>query len=178
MTLVMPEGVPSLGATKVKAILTIASQAAPSLATEVNAAGSVDISLHLYPTGWAPGGAAAKGTRPPRLGSKKTREIFNRTTYTLGTLQYVFDPQAATSVLTNKARTLLVEGLKIHLLERLGPDAETVDFAVADKTLDHYVVLGPQIISSDRADENGEFTIMQDVIYYGSNGPVAGVIAA
>lgn len=178
MTLVMPEGVPTLGATKVKAILTMTDPTAPKLATEINAATSVDLSLYLYPAGWSPTGTPSKGTRPPRLGSKKQREIFNRTTYSLGGLQYVFDDQALTTAQVNLARTLLVEGLSLHLLERLGPDAETVAFALAQKTRDHYVTLGPQIVSGDRTDENGEFYIMQDLIYFGSTGPVAGVIAA
>lgn len=176
MTLVMPEGVPTLGATKVKAVVTIASQAAASLATEINAASSVDLSLYLYPAGWAPTGASAKGTRPVRLGSKSQREIFNRTTYSLGDLQYVYDPQgAATGV--NSAKTLLAAGTKIHLVERRGFDAETQAFAVGDKYRDHYVVLGAQVEAGDATDENGEFYITQSVIYYGTNGPVAGVVA-
>jgi hypothetical protein len=38
-------------------------------------------------------------------------------------------------------------------------------------------VLGAQVESGDMTDENGEFFIMQDAIYYGSNAPVAGVLA-
>ena len=37
MSLVMPEGVPTLGNIAVKAVATIASPAAPKLATEINA---------------------------------------------------------------------------------------------------------------------------------------------
>jgi hypothetical protein len=177
MTLVMPEGVPTLGATKVKAIVTIATQTAPALAVEINAAGSVDLSLYLYPAGWNPTGTSAKGTRPVRLGSKSQREIFNRTTYSLATLQYVYDPQGPTTGV-NAAKTLLVAGTKIHLLERRGLDAELTAFAVGDKVRDHYVVLGAQVESGDMTDENGEFFIMQDAIYFGSNAPVAGVVVA
>lgn len=176
MTLTLPEGVPTLGATKVKAVVTIASQAAPVLATEINAAGSLDLSLYLYPAGWNPTGTTAKGTRPVRLGSKSQREIFNRTTYSMATLQYVYDPQGPTTG-TNAARTLLVAGLKIHLVERRGLDAEFTAFAVSDKVRDHYVVLGAQVESGDMTDENGEFFIMQDAIYYNSSGPVNGVLA-
>jgi hypothetical protein len=176
MTLTMPEGVPTLGAVKVKAIVTIATQTAPSLATEINAAGSVDLSLYLYPAGWAPDGATAKGTRPVRLGSKSQREIFNRTTYQMATLRYVYDPQGPTTGV-NAAKTLLVAGTKIHLLERRGLDAELTAFAVGDKVRDHYVVLGAQIEDGDMTDENGEFFIRQDAIYYGSNAPVAGTVA-
>src|SRR3982750_69231 len=115
MTLTLPEGVPTLGATKVKAVVTIATQTAPVLTTEINAAGSLDLSLYLYPEGWAPTGATGKGSRPPRLGSKSQREIFNRTTYSMGTLRYVYDPQGPTTGV-NAARTLLAAGTKIHLV--------------------------------------------------------------
>lgn len=178
MTLVMPEGVPTLGATKVKGVISIASQTAPKLATEINVATSVDLSLFLYPAGWSPTGNTAKGTRPVRLGSKKEREIFNRTTWSLGALQYVYDPQAIDTAPGNAAKALLVEGAVLHLLERLGLDAETVAFAIGDRTRDHWVRCGPQIPSGDRTDENGEFYMMQELIYVNSLAPVDGVVVA
>jgi hypothetical protein len=179
MTLVMPDGVPVLGATAVKAVVTIADPTAPSLATEINAVTSKDISLHLSGSGWSPGGTTNKGTKPARLGSKTQAEQFNRTTFTLGTLQYVFDPQGDDTDAVNAAKALLVEGTKIHLLERLGLDAETDAWAAGQKTVDHHVELGPQIKGpADRSDENAEFVIMQDVIYVSGAGPVDGVIAA
>lgn len=177
MTLVMPEGVPVLGATSVRAVVSILDPTAPKLATEINAATSVDISLHLNANGWAPGATTNKGAPPARLGAKTTTERFNRTQWTLGTLQYVFDPQADDTVLVNKAKALLVEGTKIHLLERLGLDAETDAFAVDQNTVDHYVTLGPQVKGpADRSDENAEFVIMQDVVYVTADGPVDGTI--
>lgn len=178
MTLVMPEGVPTLGTTKLKAILTIADATAPKLATEVNAASSKEVSLHFSPGGWGPTATQAKGTKPPRLGSKKLREQFNRTTYTIPTLQYIVDPQAVGTALVNDAFTILTEGTKIHLLERMGPDAESVPFAVADKTRDHYVLLGVQVVVGDRSDENAEYMISQECIYLTEAGPVNGVMAA
>lgn len=177
MTLSVPDGIPTLGAIKVKGVLTIASQAAPSLATEINAASSKDISVHLYPAGWTPTADTAIGTAPARLGSKVVKQQFNRTTYQMGALQYVYDPQGTSSAAANTARTLLTEGLSIHLVERRGPDATSVAFAVADKVRDHYVVLGPQVEMGDAADENGEFWISQVVRYINASGPVAGVIA-
>lgn len=177
MTLVMPEGVPVLGATKVKAVVSIVAPAAPKLATEINATTSKDISLHLAGSGWSPGATVNKGTKPARLGSKTQAEQFNRTTFTLGTLSYVFDPQADDTDPVNAAKVLLTEGTEIHLLERLGLDAETEVFAVGQQTVDHHVSLGPQIKGpADRSDENAEFVIMQDVIYVSADGPVDGTI--
>jgi hypothetical protein len=177
MTLVVPDGVPTLGAIKVKGVLTIANSAAPSLATEINAASSKDISVLLYPAGWSPTGETAIGTAPARLGSKTQKQQFNRTTYSIGSLQYVHDPQGLSSAAVNAAKTLLTNGLSIHLVERRGPDATSVVFAVGDKVRDHYVVLGAQIEMGDAADENGEFWIQQAVHYISADGPVSGTIA-
>jgi hypothetical protein len=176
MPTVYPEGTPTLGNTSVVGILTVANQAAPKLATEINAVTSVDVSCYLYPAGWSPTATPAKGTKPARLCSKKTQEQFNRTAYAIGDLQYVHDPQAADSADGNEARELLQEGTQLHLLERQGLDAEDTAFAVGQHTIDHYVVLGPQIRSGDRTDENGEFFITQSVIYVG-DGPVEGIVA-
>jgi hypothetical protein len=50
-------------------------------------------------------------------------------------------------------------------------------FAVGDRVRTHYVELGPQWESGDVTDENGEFYIMQDVIYVARK-PVIGIVAA
>lgn len=176
MTVIYPEGTPTLGNVKVKAVVSVADMAAPKLATEINAATSVDLSCFLQKEGWAPAASTAKGTRKDRLCSKTSAEQFNRTTYTIGALRYVHDPTANDAAAGNEARELLQEGLKIYLIERQGLDAEDVAFAVADRVRTHYVELGPQIESMD-PDDNGEFFIMQDVVYVTSQGPIVGAVA-
>lgn len=178
MTLVMPEGIPTLGNIAVKAVATIATPSAPSLATELNAAGTEDISLHLMPAGWGPTADTPLGTAPPRLGSRSIRQQLNRTTYSLPALQYVYDPQGDVGDPGNEAFDLLVEGTKIHLVERRGLDAETDAWAVGQKTRDHYIELGPQVPMGDPTDENAEFYIMQVVHYVNGDGPTDGTIAA
>lgn len=177
MTVVYPEGTPTLGNTKVKAVLSISDLEAPDLSSEINAGTSVDISCYLYPAGWSPTGTTAKGTKPDRLCSKTSLEQLNRTTYSLGDLQYVYDPQASSSAEANAARTLLAEGTSLYLVERIGLDSDDVAFAAGQAVRTHYVTLGAQIPSGDRTDENGEFYIMQSLVYANS-GPVDGVIAA
>lgn len=177
MTLVYPEGTPTLGNTKVAAVLTVANLTAPKLATEINAVTSVDGSLHLYPAGWQPSATTAKGEKPARLGSKRTLQQFNRTSYDLSDLQYVYDPQGDDSDPGNEFKELLESGLEVVLVERIGLDAEDVPFAVGQKVVCHHVLLNDQVKSGDRTDENGEFFITQSVIYV-NDGPVDGVIAA
>lgn len=178
MTIIQPEGVPTLGNTAVKAVVDVADPTAPKLATELNAATSVDISLFLEAAGWNPQATSNKGTRPARLGQKTQRESFNRTTYSMGTLQYTFDPQALDTDDENKAKTLLTEGTTIYLVERLGMDAENDAWAVGQKTVTHKVILGVQATGGDRTDENGEFVKMQDAIYAALEGPIEGVVVA
>ena len=174
MTVVYPDGTPTLGNTKITAVLSVAVPTAPKVATELLAATSVDLSCFVYPAGWNPGATTNKGTKPPRLCSKATQEQFNRTQYTLPDLQYVHSPQLIDTDPSNKARKTLVEGLTLYIVERQGLDAQTTAWAVGQYTLTHKLVLGPQIWSGDRTDENGEFFVTQPVIYAGT-GPIQGL---
>lgn len=177
MTIYYPEGTPTLGNIKVVAAVAVADETAPKLATEVKAASSVELSMALYPAGWNPGATVNKGTKPPRLGSTTQQEQFNRTTYTLASLQYVYDPQADDTDPNNAAKAMLTEGSEVYILEGRGISAEEGDFAVGTRTRSHHVRLGPQIPQGDTTDENGEFYMLQDITYVGS-GPIDGVVVA
>lgn len=177
MTIVMPEGTPTLGAVKVKAVAAIADLLAPKLATEINAVASVDVSCHLLADGWSPTAETAKQTKKRRLCSKKDTEQISTTTYRVGALRYIHNPQAADATAGNEARSLLKAGLKFYFVERQGKDAQTEPFAVGDRVRTHYLVLGPQIEMND-PDENGEFFIYQEVAYVTADGPVSGIVAA
>jgi hypothetical protein len=178
VTLVIPEGTPTLGNTRVKVLVTMPSLTAPSLATAINAVTAIEISCHLFPEGWNPTGTTAVGTRRARLCQKSQVEVLNRTTYAAGALQYVFNPQLADAGVGNEAKLLLVQGAKLYFVERLGLDSQTVAWAATQRIRTHYLELGPQIVSGDRTDENGEFFITQTAVYVNGAGPVDGVIAA
>lgn len=178
MVLVYPDGTPTLGNIKVKAVLAIVDLTAPKLATELNAVGSVELSAHFYPAGWNPSGSTARGTKPARLAQKVVIEQFNRTTWSLADLQYVYDPQAADNGAGNEVKQLLVEGLKLYIVERRGLDAENTNFAVSQKVRTHYVQLGPQIPMGDPTDENADFFMQQPVRYLTGVKPIDGVLAA
>lgn len=176
MTVVYPEGTPTLGNVKVKAVASIADLTAPKLATEIDAGTSVDISCYLYADGWTPSGSTAKNTKKRRLCSRRDVEQLSVTTYSVGALRYTHDPQGADADTGNEARELLQEGTKIYFVERQGLDALDEPFAVGDRVLTHYLELGAQIESND-TDENGEFYIMQEVVYV-NDGPKVGIVAA
>lgn len=176
MTVVLPEGTPTLGNTKVAACVAVVDLEAPKVATEISAVTSLDASGYLYPAGWNPTGSTAKGTAMARLASTRQKERLNRTTYSLPNLQYVHDPQGDDSDPGNEAREMFVEGVELFIVERIGLDAD-VAWATGQRTITHHIRLGAQIDSGDRTDENGEFFIEQAVVYV-NDGPVRGVTAA
>lgn len=176
MTVVYPEGTPTLGTTKLKAgVVVPVSLAAPSLATNVNAASSVEITGHLFAAGWNPTGSQGKGQKAPRMGATFQRDSLSRAQWTAPTLQYVYDPTAADSAEGNEAKELLVAGTEVVIYERRGLDADTA-FAASQRVRVHHLRVGEQIPMGDHADENGEFFIQQETEYLSD--PVDGVIAA
>lgn len=176
MTTVYPEGTPTLGNTKVAVAVAVASLTAPKLATEVNAATSVDISCYLLSDGWAPTGEQAVNTKKRRLCSKKDAEQLGPTTFRVSALRYIHDPQGADADPGNEARELLKEGTKLYFIERQGLDAQDEPFAALDRVRTHYLQLGEPVESID-TDDNGEFYITQSVVYV-NDGPVVGILAA
>jgi hypothetical protein len=175
VTVIYPEGTPTLGNVKVKAGLATTNLAAPALATEINAVTSVDLSCFFYADGWSATASTAKQTKKRRLCTKRDTESLHTTTYSIAALKYVHDPQGADADAGNEARELLQEGAKLYFWERHGLDAQDEPFTVADRVRTHWLELGPQIEMPD-PDENGEFYIMQEVAYV-NDGPVAGVVA-
>lgn len=174
MTIIYPESTPVLGNIKVKACVAVADMLAPKLATEVNAVTSVELSCAFLAAGWAPTVTQGKGTKQRRLCSKVDTEILNPAAATIGALQYsTGDPQDPEVGIT----TLMVEGAKIYIVERLGLDAETEAFAATQKVRTHYVQLGEPVIVYDTSADNGEFYVQQEAVYV-SRGAVDGVLAA
>lgn len=175
MTAVYPEGTPTLGNIKVVALVDIPDDLSSISKAEILA--GVDVSCYLYPAGWAPTGTTAKGTKPARLCSKVTLEQLNRTTFTFGDLQYVYDPQGAPGADGNELFDLLVDGTEVVFVERRGLDAEDEPYDTGDRYRAHHMKVGAQIDAGDPTDENAEFYIQQAASYVNA-GPVRGVVDA
>ena len=175
MTVVYPDGVPSLGATKLTALAGVAILTAPDLSTEIAAVTTVEVTGYLFADGYNPGGTQGKGTRRRRLGATTTREALNAAQHNSPTIQYTHDPNEIDSATGNEAREAFVEGSEWFFLERRGPDSDDV-FAVGDRVRVHHLRMGAQF-EMDSTDENGEFYVMQETEYV-NQGPVIGVVAA
>lgn len=173
-TVVNPASAPSLGADRVMAVVTVASMTAPKIATEVDAATSVDISCALMSDGWNPNTTQSKTTRKRRLCSKVDTETLQPALCTIDTIMYTTgDPQSPDTNIS----TMFVEGALVYLVERLGPDSGAA-YAVGQKVITHYVRLGKPYRVRDLGADNGEFAMAVNVVYVNSTGPVEGVLAA
>ncbi len=173
MTLTVPEGVPTLGATRLTAVVTLSSLTAPTL-VQISAGTSKDLTCFVYADSWNPTATQAKGTKRARLCQTTMRDSLNLATVTAPTLMYTYQPQLADAAAGNEAKLLLQEGSTIYVVERLGLDAD-VAWAVGQRTLTHHLRLGKQIRSGDRSDQNAEFFITQETEYVVD--PVEGVVA-
>lgn len=174
MTVSFPEATPSQGYTKLWAATAVADQSAPKLATELNAASTVELTGYLIGN-FAPSGTQNKGTQPRRLGQTGQLDKLGNANFTAPTLTYIEDPQGDDTVAANKARAALAEGTEIFLVERLGLIA-TAAGAVAQKTRTHHVRVGKQFFVPSGDDEFAIRQVQQETEYLEE--PVEGTIAA
>lgn len=163
MSVIFPEATAQLGNTSITVVQTVADMAAPKLATEINAASSVNVSCFLY-SGGVGTATTNKGSAPRRICTKAELQQFGVTNYEVTDLSYVYNPQAADSTDDNKAKAALTEGSEVYLIVRKGLDAETAAYATGQYVDVWHVELGPQNRGVTGDGEFDEFNIVQSVI--------------
>lgn len=163
MTIVFPEATKVQGNTSVTVVQTVADMAAPKLATEINAASSVNVSCFLY-SGGVGTSTTSKGEAPRRLCTTETFQQFGNTSYEVTDLMYVYNPQGDDTDEANEAKAALTEGTDVYLVIRKGLDAQSAAYAVDQRVDVWHVRLGPQNRSQTGDDEFAEFAITQPVI--------------
>ncbi|MDQ3484632.1 MAG: hypothetical protein M3445_04365, partial [Actinomycetota bacterium] len=104
MSLYFPEAITAQGNVKIKHVPAFVSAAAPKV-TEVEAAGSIDLSCFLMEGSATASVEANKGQAPRRLCSRETFERFGNKTYSIADLMYVFNPQGVAGAAENAAYT-------------------------------------------------------------------------
>ncbi len=172
MAVIYTNSHPVLGNIKVVATPTLASRAAPSIAT-LNGGTAVDLSGALTADGWRPATTQGKTTRIRRLASTADTERLTPASFTIPTLMWsVGDPQAPDTTIN----TLMVEGALLYITERLGKDADLA-FAISDKVISRYVRLGVPYAIYDPTADNAEFLRGVEIEFVDA-GPVDGVCAA
>lgn len=159
MTVIFPEATPVLGNVKLKAVLAVLDATAPKLATEYNAATSLDLSCFVRPINLN-NVSTGTGTSPRRLCTTITLPNEGVTEIGAFELRYVYDPQAADTSPENKAKALLVRGLELSFVFRKGL-AFTQAAAVGDRTETWRVRMGRQNLVTSGDDDQAEFEVSQ-----------------
>lgn len=129
----MPTIIPGISADEtvsVRWVQTIADVEAPKLATEVDAATSVDLTC-LLTENWGPD-YSVETAETRRMCSKVASQRGGTVTYTFPDFIFAYDGQAATTVPLNKAYAALVEGATGFIVVRYGKHVDTA-WASGDK---------------------------------------------
>lgn len=130
---------PADGNVLVKLVPAIADTEAPKVATELNAAGAVDISCYLTGGGYKPS-LSEQVISDERLCTTQTFEQKGRSQRGLE-VEYVDNTNSPDAVLYNKAKDTLVPGSKHFLVVRTGIPYDTA-LAAAQKVTVYPVTAG------------------------------------
>lgn len=161
---IRPNGVTAFGKEKWIFVPTLTSRTAPPLA-DVNSASGLDITGYLYAEGFDGLGAdTSRVTAPRRVLDTVMAERLGSSTWTLGDMLYMVDPQAAAGSNGRKAMEKFPEGTEGELLYVLGIDGDASALTVGDTIAAIIPVeFGPQLPVKTAAGEEGEVAIRQPV---------------
>lgn len=141
MPTTVPPGFVADASLRVWFVTTLANPAAPSVASEINAGTTIDVSCYLT-GGFAPEASVATIT-DDRLCLSVVLEDKGVTTWSIGDLEYIWDPQNPAS-LSNKVYAGLPEDATGYFVARYGMSVDTAA-AAAQKGFVFPVKLGPQV---------------------------------
>lgn len=153
------EETPTLGFVKVKVLTAVANPEAVSLATEVNAVSSKDVTLTFRD--WNPTVNVNSGTAPKKLGTRNQYPQEGLAQYQPIEVRYPYDPQADDTDPNNQGKATMTPGTIREVLVRRGLDALDVDFAVDDKYELWSVRCGRQTRTKSGDDEFASEEIVQ-----------------
>lgn len=141
-----PDETPALGTTNIVVTAGILDPSAPSLATEVEAATSHEVTLTFHT--WDPQVNVNTGNSPARVGTKNQFPQEGLAAYQGIEVTYPYDPQADDEDPDNAAKADLVQGARKDVLVRKGKDTETEPLVVGDRTETWAVRCGRQTLTT------------------------------
>lgn len=174
LDILYPEATPVQGNTTIAVVASVDDLEAPSLATEINAAGSLILSCFVRD--WNPELQSNQGNAPSRLCTTVQLPVEGNTQFNPIEIRYVYDPQADDTSDDNKAKALLTRGSEFYFIVRKGFDAKTTDFATTQRVEVWKVRCGRQNRVRSGEDEFSEYEISQQI--FPLIEPVDGVVAA
>lgn len=161
MTIVMPEGVPTLANTAVKWVASIADPTAPTLAELTAAApASFDLSCALYADSFQPTQDVSRSNAPRRLCSRTSLSRITDTTRSLPDITYAIEPQAAAASDGKRPFEILTEGTSGFLVARFGLDARNEAWAAGQFVSVFPVTLGAGLVMNPQ-DDGAEYMVSQ-----------------
>lgn len=163
MTIWFPEETKVQGANKIAFGLTAASMTAPSLATDVVAASSVEATQAMYGQ-WAPPVNVNTGQSPVRIGTTTQMPQEGNVQLQVIPAAYPWDPSADDEADDNALKALLTEGTEVYAFVRKGTDIDT-PFAVGDLVDVWHLRCGYQNTDSTTGtDEFATYQVAQNLI--------------
>lgn len=170
-----PVATKTQGSDKIALVTTVASLSAPKIATEVNAASSVEYTLAGYGA-WRPTTNVNSGNSPTRIGTTVQLPQEGNAQLQPIALTYPWDPSVDDADANNKVKALLAEGTELYVVVRKGVDKDT-DWAVGDLVDVWHVRAGYQDTDSATGDDEfAEYQIAQNLIPLAAK--TTGVLAA
>ena len=161
-----PAPTKAFGSEKWSFVPTMANQAAPSLATDLNAAGSLDVTKMFFTSSARPDASVNMAKAERRIGDIEGYEFVGETSWTLGEIRYSFNPQGAALSTGVQAFEKLPQGTTGFLVRRLGINRDT-DYAVGQFVSVFPVEFGPQVETTEGDGESAEVAIKQGVALTG-----------
>lgn len=170
-----PEAVKVQGNDKIVIMTAVADPAAPSLATEIKGASSVEVSKAMYGQ-WSAPVTVNTGNAPARLATKSQLPQEGNAQRGVIPVAYPVDPSKARTDPNNKVWAMLAQGTVVDVFVRRGSDVD-VDFAAADIGLTYHCIAGFQPEPAPTGtDDFSEYQVAQNLIPLGE--PVEAVLAA
>jgi hypothetical protein len=156
---IRPNPIKAFGTEKWVFVPTLASITAPSTAT-LTGGTSLDVTKMFFATSNRPDASTNMVTAEKRIGDIESFEFAGETHWTLGEVQYQFDPQSAAASNGKKAFEKFPAGTTGFLVRRLGMNRDT-DLAVAQFVSVFPVECGVQVESVVGEGETAEVAIKQ-----------------
>lgn len=170
-----PVATKTQGNDKIVFMTPVTTPAAPSLATNINAASSVEATLAMYGTWNAPVNVNT-GQAPVRVGTTSQLPQEGNAQRQVIPITYPVDPSVAKTDANNKLWSLLAEGTEVDVFVRRGVDKDT-NFAASDRGWLYRCRAGFQPEPSRTGDDEfAEYQVAQNLIPIAE--PVEAVIAA
>ena len=153
MTLVIPEGIGTIGNINVRIVPAIAAIATGVTLAEWNAGTDIQLAIRNL------GVNGEQGTfEDIRLGTVDIMESLGRNRISIDPVQVVYDPQEPDNATTYKAHSLLMAGGTIFLAQRLGLPQTTAAAASQNLPYIYSVLVGvPNEVPVDPTDDGGKF---------------------